>query len=450
MDITNLFLIQTQVNDIKSGVAQPYTEIIKRQVLPESYHYDYLERTDIPPFGSRITIFVTSPRDLKRNIIKSDSAYLHIPAAEVEQPAGTGRYSTIGGLLDDVITSLENSSAFAPSAVMQTCINRLFELKSGNKPFKIILNDPLSGSEVEEWMSDELTGKVFIEKYPRTWDDMVEYGLTPTDNLKAKDEEAFPRIVELVKNSSRIAALTGAGISTEAGIPAYRNVEGDGIWNIYSLEDEEINNFKQKEDSRINYWRMKYNLHSAIQNAKPTASHLFFSYLNKKNKLHKIVTQNIDGLHQAADVPMEKIIEIHGNTNTCHCMTCGHNVPTLEIYEKMRKEDVKVPMCHCGGFMHPNTISYGVPLDANLLKEAKECMSECDLLFVVGSSLVVQPVNSLPGIALAKGIPVVMVNIGETKYDDCVDYLVGQKAGESFAKLLELLEGKADKDRGSE
>jgi len=144
--------------------------------------------------------------------------------------------------------------------------------------------------------------------------------------------------------------------------------------------------------------------------------------------------------HGRAGVPSEKIIEIHGSTHKSHCMTCKFEIDSAEIYKEMEEDGVQVPMCKkCGGFMHTNTISYGVPLDPKKLNDAKECMKSCDLLIVIGSSLVVAPVNKLPGICLAKGTPVVMVNIGETTYDGYVQYLVQQKAGETFDKIMEML-----------
>ena len=231
-------------------------------------------------------------------------------------------------------------------------------------------------------------------------------------------EAAADKFVELVKNASKIAIFSGAGVSTESNLPAYRTVGAqDNIWDKNSESDGHINNFINNPESRKRYWRMHLDFAKLIAKAEPNPAHLIATYLQESGKLLGVVTQNIDGLYLKAGIEPSKLIELHGYCREIACMTCGFIVDFPSVYEMWEKnEDIICPTC--GGLLKPKTVSFGQALDPDTLQKATNIHKTCDLLIVMASSLVVQPANQLPGYALSNNVPLIICNIGETKYDE--------------------------------
>ncbi|MCP5004574.1 MAG: sigma factor regulator FecR [Planctomycetes bacterium] len=232
---------------------------------------------------------------------------------------------------------------------------------------------------------------------------------------------------KLAINSSRkIVGFTGAGISTESGIPDYRSK--GGIWDKFKpvLFDE----FITDEKKRVLYWQRKQELWKDIKNALPNSGHLFFKNLYDKKKLAGLVTQNIDGLHEKSGLPRDIIVNLHGNNLEIVCLTCSTIVPSEKILDNLNLEK-GAPLCErCGGLLKPNTISFGQNLREQDLERANTLSLSCDLMIVVGSTLVVSPASSFPTIAKENGAILAIISLSETPADGYADFVIRQKMGD--------------------
>lgn len=242
--------------------------------------------------------------------------------------------------------------------------------------------------------------------------------------------DKIDRIAEAIGKSGKSVLFTGAGISTESGIPDYRSK--GGIWEQY--RPVYFDEFMQSKRSRIEYWRRKSELYADLKAARPNPAHLAIAELHRQGVVHTVVTQNIDGLHQAAGVPQEEVIELHGNTLRVRCMSCNAISGIEEAQQRIEGGD-PAPECHCGGYLKPDTISFGQAMPATETKRAVAICSACDFLMVVGSTLLVQPASLLPGYAKNSGAFLAIVNLSETPYDDVCDVRIQGKAGEVLPEI---------------
>ena len=210
----------------------------------------------------------------------------------------------------------------------------------------------------------------------------------------------------------RILVVTGAGISTGSGIPDFRGP--DGVWKRRRpvLYDE----FLASDESRLEYWSYKSEGYDAFAAARPNAAHRAVALLERQGRLQALVTQNIDGLHQAAGSSDGKTIEIHGTNRLVECVSCGHREPPEDAMASFRATD-RVPRCACGGWLKAATISFGQPLDAIVLERAGEEASRADAVLALGSTLSVHPAASIPLMAVRRGVPYAIVNRGPTDHD---------------------------------
>jgi NAD-dependent deacetylase len=243
-----------------------------------------------------------------------------------------------------------------------------------------------------------------------------------------KSCDSTPQDIELISqkivDSEHFVVLTGAGISTESGIPDYRSK--GGIWEKF--QPVYINEFMSSREARIKYWSRKAELYPDLINAQPNAAHRGLAELYQLGLLKSIITQNIDGLHQKAGVPDEAVIELHGNNLRVRCMSC-HRISSIhEAQQRIEGGDL-APECECGGYLKPDTISFGQSLRPDVLAQAYEQCGLCSMVLVIGSTLKVQPAASLPAIAKQNGAFLAMINLSETPYDNACDILVGEKAG---------------------
>ena len=241
-------------------------------------------------------------------------------------------------------------------------------------------------------------------------------------------------IAAKIKQRGKNIVFTGAGISTESGIPDYRS-QG-GIWDKF--RPVYFDEFMSSRESREEYWRKWKELYKDITRAEPNAGHESIAKLNRMGLLSAVITQNVDGLHQASGLADEKIIELHGNTRRIRCMTCRKITPTEEIQERLDSGD-PAPDCKCGGYLKPDTISFGQAMPVVEVEKATALSQTCDFFLVVGSTLLVQPAAHMPIYAKQNGAFLAIVNLSETPCDNMCDVLIRDKAGEVLQRIVEAV-----------
>jgi NAD-dependent deacetylase len=250
-------------------------------------------------------------------------------------------------------------------------------------------------------------------------------------------ENQTEQVAQWILSSKRVVVFSGAGLSTESGIPDFRSP--GGVWDRYNPEDFYFQNFIASEASREKYWKMATEMYEPMKKAQPNLAHLAIAELEKLGKLDCVITQNIDGLHAKAGNSEEKILELHGTAMHATCLDCGKRYDRDEIQERLRRE-FKVPYCDdCKGPLKPATISFGQSMPERETQEAYHRSSSSDLFIVIGSSLVVQPAASMPLVAKRNGATLVIINRDPTPYDDMADIAIHTQAGPTMANILEEL-----------
>ncbi len=237
-------------------------------------------------------------------------------------------------------------------------------------------------------------------------------------------------VADKIKDSKQLIVFTGAGISTESGISDYRS-QG-GIWDKF--QPVYFDEFMSSEASRIKYWEQRLDMEKSLSVAKPNAGHKSLAQLHELGILKALITQNIDGLHEESGIPKEKIIELHGNTRRVRCMSCKKLISWEEAKEMIDAGD-KAPECSCGGFLKPDTISFGQAMPVEQTQRAAMLSSKSDVFIVVGSTLLVQPAALMPEYAKNGGAFLVIINLSETPYDKVCDVLIRGKAGHVLKKI---------------
>ncbi len=244
-------------------------------------------------------------------------------------------------------------------------------------------------------------------------------------------KDNISRVAEKIAQCGKNIIFTGAGISTESGIPDYRS--RGGIWDQF--RPVYFDEFMSSRDARIEYWRQKTELYSDLQKAEPNSGHMAISELYQAGLLEAVITQNIDGLHQQSGLPEDKVIELHGNTRRIRCMSCGNLSSEDEAQKRIEAGDV-APECECGGYLKPDTISFGQGMPVKEVERATVISRTCDFFLVIGSTLVVQPAALMPGYAKQSGAFLAIINLSETPYDEMCDVLIRGKAGETMQELV--------------
>jgi len=228
--------------------------------------------------------------------------------------------------------------------------------------------------------------------------------------------------VKLMAGADKILVFTGAGMSTESGIPDFRSP--GGIWSKYDPSDFLYQRIISDEGAREKYWAMSAEYYVTMKSALPNPGHLAIKELEDAGKLHGLVTQNIDNLHQKAGASIEKIIEIHGTAFSVSCLNCGKQYDRDLIEDRIR-EGVKAPYCDdCSGILKPATISFGQAMPQDKVEESLRLARECDLCLVLGSSLVVYPAASIPAHAVEHGARLIIVNRDETPLDHAAHLVI--------------------------
>ena len=238
-----------------------------------------------------------------------------------------------------------------------------------------------------------------------------------------------------IRNCRDIVFFTGAGISTESGVPDFRSP--GGIWTRYS--PVYFSDFVGSEEARRRYWKMKQETHELYQNIQPNIGHYAIKTFEERGRLLGLITQNVDGLHGIAGVSREKIVELHGTDRQVVCLSCGKLFPGEEIYRTL-VGDFSPPVCdQCGGFLKPATISFGQQMPAEAMRRAHQLSEGAEMFIVVGSSLQVHPAASFPVVAKQSGAFLAIINREETPLDPIADFCHRGAIGEFFRELGQLL-----------
>lgn len=240
-------------------------------------------------------------------------------------------------------------------------------------------------------------------------------------------------IAEKLVASGRNIVFTGAGISTESGIPDYRS-QG-GLWDKF--KPVYFDDFMSSRDSRVEYWEFWNKTYPDLVAARPNKGHDAVAGLYEMGLVQTVVTQNIDGLHQESGLPDDAIIELHGNTRRIRCMTCSEVSP-IEDARKRIDNGNPAPECHCGGFLKPDTISFGQSMPMDKVNRALELSQKSDFFMVIGSTLVVQPAAHMPVYAKQNGAFLAIVNLSETPCDTMSDVLIQEKAGDALQGIYQI------------
>ena len=236
----------------------------------------------------------------------------------------------------------------------------------------------------------------------------------------------------ILSESSNTVVFTGAGISTESGIPDFRSPTG--IWT--KNKPIEYKDFLSSEEIRVEFWKRKFTVDLTISKAKPNAGHMIISELNHIGKVSKIITQNIDNLHQISGVPGENVIELHGNTTFAKCLDCDLRYE-LNSIKKLFEQTNKPPYCkNCSGIIKTATISFGQSMPKEEMLKAEKASLSCDLFIAIGSSLKVYPAASFPLVAKKNGSKLVILNREGTDLDKYADLVIHDEIGEFLSKVL--------------
>jgi len=245
-------------------------------------------------------------------------------------------------------------------------------------------------------------------------------------------EDGIARLRELLSSCERMAAFTGAGISTESGIPDFRSP--GGLWS--KMKPIDFGDFMASEEMRRETWRRKIRGGATISNAVPNRGHRALAELVHQGTCSSIITQNIDGLHQASGVPDDKVIELHGNATYATCLDCGTRYefePILENFER----DETLPICDgCGGIIKSATISFGQSMPEVPMRLSEEETLSCDLFLAIGSSLVVYPAAGFPALAKRNGATLVILNRESTDLDPIADLVLHEEIGPTLGAAV--------------
>jgi len=236
----------------------------------------------------------------------------------------------------------------------------------------------------------------------------------------------------LIEQASRVVFFTGAGMSTESGIPDFRSP--GGIWS--KIKPIQFQDFVADAEMRKESWRRKFEGSDGMARAKPNSGHLALAKLIGSGKASCVITQNVDNLHQNSGIPDDRVIELHGNATYGKCLDCGrhYDFAPLEIAFKQHGE---VPPCEaCSGLIKTATISFGQSMPALAMRRAEEATRDCDLFIAIGSSLLVYPAAGFPVLAKQQGAKLVILNREVTDVDEHADLVINDEIGSVLSQAI--------------
>jgi NAD-dependent deacetylase len=240
--------------------------------------------------------------------------------------------------------------------------------------------------------------------------------------------DTIDRVRGWVSTSVRLVALTGAGISTESGVPDFRGPQGIWTTNPRAERLSNIHYYMSDPEVRKLAWQQRVN-HPAWH-AEPNAGHRALAALERAGRLHALITQNIDGLHQKAGNSADKVIEVHGTVREYVCMSCGTRGPMPAVLDRVRAGEDDPPCLECGGILKSATISFGQPLVPEVIDRAMHAAADAEVLLAIGSTLQVYPVAAAVPRAKAAGARIVIVNAEPTHFDEIADVVIQGRIGD--------------------
>ena len=248
-----------------------------------------------------------------------------------------------------------------------------------------------------------------------------------------KVAEPIARLRDMIVSSRRIVVFTGAGISTESGIPDFRGPQG--VWKTQTPID--FRDFVASEEVRRESWQRKFSGGMNFEKAEPNAGHKAITSLVRAGKVTHVITQNVDGLHQKSGTPDEQVIELHGNAGYAACLACNKRCELDDIRGPFLEQGI-IPYCEsCGGMVKTATISFGQAMPVAEMQRAEQATLACDLFIAIGSSLVVYPAAGFPRLARENGARLVIINEQETDLDSVCDLVLHERIGPTLSQAVD-------------
>jgi len=256
----------------------------------------------------------------------------------------------------------------------------------------------------------------------------------PIDSEIVGMDEAVAQLRGFVRESERIVVLTGAGISTDSGIPDFRGPKGVWTKNPEAEKMATIHHYLADPEVRKRAWKSR--LESTARQAKPNSGHLALVELERQGNLDTLITQNVDGLHQEAGISPDRVIEIHGTMREVNCLDCGERAPMKRALDRVRAGEEDPPCRSCGGILKSATISFGQGLVDRDLLRAQLAAETCDLMFAIGSTLGVYPIAGVVPIARQAGARVAILNAEPTQMDELGHVLLRGSIGDLLPQVV--------------
>jgi len=245
----------------------------------------------------------------------------------------------------------------------------------------------------------------------------------------AADMEIFSA---LLAEAERIVVFTGAGISTESGIPDFRSP--GGLWS--RMKPIQFEDFIASETVRQESWRRRFSGDRTLEEASPNRGHRAIAHLAERGKLTAVITQNVDNLHQRSGIPSDLVIELHGNAHHAACLDCGKRYELSELEKQFLDIGTVRPCSACGGIIKTATISFGQAMPDREMQRAEAATLACDLFLTIGSSLQVYPAAGFPRLAADRGVPLVIVNREETPQDALARLVLHCEIGDALGQAI--------------
>ena len=246
-------------------------------------------------------------------------------------------------------------------------------------------------------------------------------------------ESAVDRLMELVEGARVIVPFTGAGMSTECGIPDFRSP--GGLWT--KNKPIPFDEFLASQEMRDEAWRRRFAMDAQFSAARPGRGHLALASLYRAGKAPAVITQNIDNLHQSSGIPTEHVIELHGNNSYASCLDCGKRYELTWVRQRFNDARERSPDCpDCGGHIKTATISFGQAMPEREMRRAEQLTLDCDLFLAIGSSLVVWPAAGFPLMAKRNGARLAIVNREATDFDEMADLVVRADIGTALSRFI--------------
>jgi len=245
--------------------------------------------------------------------------------------------------------------------------------------------------------------------------------------------DSVSRLTAIIESARNVVFFTGAGISTESGIPDFRS-PGTGLWN--KMKPIEFQDFVASDEVRQESWRRRFSGERTLENARPNKGHKAVAKLINTGKASAVITQNVDNLHQDSGIPDPQVIELHGNTSYASCLSCSTRMEMADVERQFLQHGRVEPCGRCGGIIKSATISFGQAMPEGPMQAAQSATEACDVMIVVGSSLVVYPAAGFPEHAKRRGATLIILNREPTPLDEIADLVLHEEIGPTLSYVV--------------